>query len=496
MFETLPENPTEIEGVEKLTLTSVGIDIGSSTSHLTFSELTARRYGTEYSSNYEISNKEIVYQSDIQLTPYKEGTTIDVDSLQDMFDAAYDEAGLTVEDIDTGAVIVTGEAAKKKNAERIANIFSEWAGKFVTASAGPTLESIMAAHGSGAVELSERTDSRVMNVDIGGGTTKITMIESGEISDISCINVGARLLATDEDGTLERVEPTAKTVARLADSNCNPELGTYFTLKEKDEIGRVLANTLFEFLTNEPPEHSELTGELTIQEPDFTISDADILTFSGGCSEYIYEDETSDFGDLGPTLGANVREQAEATAERIEQPKSGIRATVLGSTQYSVQVSGNTIHLSDPDLLPIRNYQIVPVEIGLTDDFEAIYQAIQTSLGSFDIQALQKDIALAFTVSGTVPTYKNYERIAKAILTTYEEYDQTDPIIAIFDKDLAQNIGYQIQQSLSDERDEGVITIDNVSAGQLEYIDIGEPLQESNAVPVIVKSLVFGSRPE
>lgn len=496
IFEPLPEDAKEIEGIEKLNLTSVGIDIGSSTSHLTFSELTARRYGTSYSSNYEISDKETLYQSEIRLTPYVEETTIDVDQLQEFFNAAYEEAGLTVEDIDTGAVIVTGEAAKKKNAERIADLFSEWAGKFVTASAGPTLEAIMAAHGSGAVDLATRAGSDLMNVDIGGGTSKITVVEDGEIVDVSCVNVGARLVATDKDGILKRVEPTAKTVAQLSGQDFPLEIGNKFDQGDKTQLANVFAGALFEFLTTDPANLSELAREITIKEPSFTISDVDMLTFSGGCSEYVYETEAPDFGDLGPALGAAVRARAESSANRIERPKRGIRATVLGSTQYSVQVSGNTIHLSDEGLLPVRNYQIVTVDACVNDSLEELYPRVQEALEQFDIESLQKDIALSFAVSGTVPTYETVQTIAKAIATARNEYDQKGPELAVLDMDLAQNVGSHVEQLLADDDDEGVIIVDNVNVGQLEYIDIGQPLQESRAVPVIVKSLVFGSRPE
>lgn len=496
MYEPLPDDANEIEGIEKLNLTSVGIDIGSSTSHLTFSDLTARRSGTSYSSNYEIVDKELRYQSDIRLTPYVEGTTIDVERLQSFFDAAYEEAGVTVADVDTGAVIVTGEAAKKKNAERIADMFSEWAGKFVTASAGPTLEAIMAAHGSGAVDLATRSDSRLMNVDIGGGTSKITVIEDGEVVDVSCINVGARLIAVDSDRVLERVEPTAKTVAQLSGIDAPLEVGTELDPASETALATALADALFEFLTTAPADHSEVTREIAIREPSFTIDDVDALTFSGGCSEYVYDTEAPNYGDLGPAIGDAVRERAEATADRIERPERGIRATVLGSTQYSVQVSGNTIHRSDEELLPLRNYQIVGVDVDVDDTFAELYPRVEAALDQFDLESIQQDIALSFSIAGGIPTAQTVQTVARAIETVSDEYDQSGPALTVLDMDLAQNVGSRVEQLLPDEGHEGVVVVDNVDVGQLEYIDVGEPLQESGAVPVVVKSLVFGSRPE
>lgn len=492
--EQIPEDAREIEGIEKLSLVSVGIDIGSSTSHLTFSELTARRRGTGYSSQFEVTDKELTYESEIMLTPYVEGNTIDVDALDAFITDAYEEAGYTRDDIDTGAVIVTGEAAKKKNAERIANLFSEQAGKFVTASAGPTLEAIMAAHGSGAVDISEEVGGRVMNIDIGGGTSKITTIEDGEVLETASINVGARLVATDDDGIIERAEPTARTVADMAGLDLDLEVGEPLDDDGKEALSDVLANALFEFVTEPREEYSDLVEEIEISETDYRLDDVDVITFSGGCSEFIYGEESRDFGDLGPLLGPAVMDRAETTDRPIERTKQGIRATVIGSTQYSVQISGNTIHTSSDDDLPVRNTQVLSVEMDVGDDFETVYPRAQAALERFDLDELKQDIALCFSVSGTVPTLETMQTVAEVATTTWEEYDREGPVVVILDMDLAQSIGGHIEDRLTDGRD--VVTIDGIDVGSLEYVDVGEPLQDSGAVPVIVKSLVFGARPE
>lgn len=491
--DTIPEGARELEGIEKLSLVSVGIDIGSSTSHLTFSELTARRQGTGYSSQFEVTDKELTYQSAIRLTPYVEGNTIDVDELSDFIEHAYAEAGYTQGDIDTGAVIVTGEAAKKKNAERIANIFSERAGKFVTASAGPTLEAIMAAHGSGAVDISEEVDGKVMNIDVGGGTSKVTTIEDGEVLDTASINVGARLVATDEDGVLERAEPTARTVARMSGTDLDLNVGEPLDPEGKAELAEVLADSLFEFVSTPREEYSELTEEIAIAHTDFTLDDVSVITFSGGCSEFIYGNETTDFGDLGPLLGPAIMDRAEGTAIPIERTRRGIRATVVGSTQYSVQISGNTIHTTTEDLLPVRNMQVLSAEMSVDDSFEDVYPRVERALERFDLDDLEQAFAVCFSVSGTIPTVETMRTIADVAATTWEEYDRPGPVVVILDMDLAQSVGSHIEKRLDDR---GVITVDGIDVGSLEYVDIGDPLEDSGAVPVIVKSLVFGARHE
>ena len=181
---------------------SVGIDIGSSTFHLVFSNLHLKErenydfnLGREIKSpKYDISEREISYISDITLTSYKDPETIDVQRLSETLNGFYDEAGLTPEDIIAGAVIITGEAAKKQNAENILSLFAEESGKFVCATAGPRFEAILAAHGSGAVSISRRKGA-IMNIDLGGGTTKIAIVESGSVVEVACTNIGARLVA-------------------------------------------------------------------------------------------------------------------------------------------------------------------------------------------------------------------------------------------------------------------------------------------------------------
>ncbi|HET8562837.1 MAG TPA: ethanolamine ammonia-lyase reactivating factor EutA, partial [Candidatus Binatia bacterium] len=230
---------------ERITLTSVGIDIGSSTSHLIFSRLTLRRQGIALSSRFVVINREILHESPILLTPYLDKTTIDTDQLGEFIHEAYRNAGLTPNDIDTGALIVTGEAAKKKNAEAIAALFSAEAGKFVCATAGHNLEAILAAYGSGAVGMTrdEGGDFTVMNVDVGGGTSKIAIVQNGTVVDTAALEVGARLLAMDENGKINRLEDTALKIAKTADVSLS--LGATPSDSDKEKFAQVLCNSLF-----------------------------------------------------------------------------------------------------------------------------------------------------------------------------------------------------------------------------------------------------------
>src|SRR3989338_6810186 len=282
---------------ERISLTSVGIDIGSSTSHLIFSRLILRRQGLALSSRFVVVKREILHESPILLTPYLDWTTIDTNELNEFIQEAYGQARLTPKDIDTGAVIVTGEAAKKKNAEAIAALFSAQAGKVVCATAGHNLEAILAAYGSGAVHMTvhEGGDYTVMNVDVGGGTSKIALVQNGTVIDTSALEVGARLVAMDETGRIDRIEDAG---LKIADAACvSLSLGGALKEGEKEKMAAVLCDSLFEVL--ERGRLSPLTQSLMLT-PGVSFKDRiDAVMFSGGVSEYIYGFENKDLGDLG-----------------------------------------------------------------------------------------------------------------------------------------------------------------------------------------------------
>src|SRR5215470_3204468 len=199
---------------DNVELTTVGIDIGSSTSHLMFARVHLQRLGTALSSRFVVVNRKIIWQSPILLTPYLPDYTIDTDELSGFIGGCYSYAGIEPGDIDSGAVLLTGEAIKRKNARAIADLFSEEAGRFVCASAGHHMECQLAAHGSGAVALSRGHNATLLNVDIGGGTTKFSLIESGRIIASSAIAVGGRLIVEDRKSGLMRIEEPAREVAR------------------------------------------------------------------------------------------------------------------------------------------------------------------------------------------------------------------------------------------------------------------------------------------
>ncbi|HEY7165068.1 MAG TPA: ethanolamine ammonia-lyase reactivating factor EutA [Candidatus Binatia bacterium] len=477
---------------ERITLNSVGIDIGSSTSHLIFSRLTLRRQGIALSSRFVVVNREIIHESPILLTPYVDKTTIDTNKLGDFIHEAYRNAQLTPEDIDTGAIIVTGEAAKKKNAEAIAALFSAEAGKFVCATAGHNLEAILASYGSGAVHMTyhEGGDFTVMNVDVGGGTSKIAIVQQGKVIDTCALEVGARLVAFDDNGTIVRLEDTALKIAKLA--GISLALGGTMSDSDKEKFAQVLCDSLFEVLERGKisPQVQDLllTPNLDFKDPIHAIM------FSGGVSEFVYGYEKRNLGDLGVQLGKRIRARANQLGGGnipLRPAEVRIRATVIGASQYTVQVSGNTIYLSHPDLLPLRNLQVVTPEFEQTEAITPgeIQASVEKALQRFDIQDGDRAVALALRWE-LGPSYPLIRTLAEGLVGAMKSHaDSGQPIVLVFDADIAKLMGNIIERELLPGA--GIISIDGIDLKDFDFIDIGQELPDAKAVPVVIKSLIF-----
>jgi ethanolamine utilization protein EutA len=335
------------------TLNSIGIDIGSTTTQLVFSELTMGF--VEEKHKYDIIKRDIIHQSKIYFTPFNNDFTIDGVKLSEIINSEYNEAELSTEDIQTGAVIITGVAALRHNARTIVNLFADQMGKFVCATAGPNYEAILAAYGSGAVELSEFEMKTVLNVDVGGGTSKIAVIKNGEIVDTASLFVGARHVTLDCEGRVIKIEEPAKIVANSINVKLVP--GRIIPHVEQRMLTSSLVEALFEVIENRGL--SPTTKRLLQTQPLKFNGKADIIVFSGGVSEYIYKYESKNYGDLGILLGEETRKRICHLNAVVAEPTERIRATVIGESQYTVQISGTTNLISSLDLLPIKNLPVV-----------------------------------------------------------------------------------------------------------------------------------------
>lgn len=489
-FGTPKEGGEELEGIERLTLQSVGIDIGSSTTHAAFSRLTLRREGAGLSARFVVTGRDELYRSPIMLTPYLSATAIDIGKITSFVEYCYGEAGFKPDEIDTGAVVITGEALKKENAKPILEHFSREGGRFICASAGPMHEALLAAHGSGAVALSRHHRNAVLDVDIGGGTTKISVIRAGRIEKMLAVEIGARLIAYDEHMTVTRVENPARTIMNTLGQEI--EVGDMLTPALRQAFANRMSDILFDIISgcNLDP----LTAQLILidSQPGISISSIDHVIFSGGVSEYIYERETTDYGDLGPWLGKAVRKKAKHALKRgvLIPSAEGIRATVIGAGEYTLQASGSTSYISEPAMLPVRGIQVAHAKIDKTQSPDEVETTLAAAVRKYDALHLHGSLALALSMSGQ-PDYPYIRRIAESIIRIASPA-KSDALFVILNMDVAKSLGCVLVEELGIGNP--LVVVDGIDVGDLDYLDIGRPLGSSEVIPITVKSLVFGLR--
>ena len=472
-------------GEEELHLTSVGVDIGSSTSHLVFSALDLERRNTRY----VIVKRTIIRESDILLTPYvDDGATIDAAALGAFIDAQYRAAGLRREQIDTGALILTGVAVRRHNARAIAELFAHEAGKFVAVSAGDGLEAAMAAHGSGAIAESEKTRGVVMNIDIGGGTSKIAVCQGGKTLEVTALDAGARLLAFDDEERVVRIEEAGRFYASAA--GVNVELGATLSEDEKEAIAGKMVDCIMEVVLRGNVS-DETKGLLRLPELAYQGEVSSVM-FSGGVSEFVYGYEKSSYGDLGPLLAKTMRRRIGELGAMLMAPTAGIRATVVGASQYTVQVSGSTVFISPIDTVPIRNVPVMTPEFDLTGDdldSDTIAAAVRAGLTRLDLHDADTAVAIGFRWGGSATFHRldAFTRGAASAMSALLE--KGNPLVLVSDGDIGGLLGLHLREEIG--LTNPVISIDGIELREFDYIDIGTIIPSSGAAPVVIKSLVF-----
>ena len=479
---------------DRLTLLSVGIDIGSSGTQVIFSRVHMRRLSEELTSRYFVVARETLYQSPVALTPYQSEQRIDERAVGDIIDDAYTQARIHPDDIDTGAVILTGEALRRENAKAIADVIAEMGGEFVCATAGHHMEALLAAYGSGAAKASHDLGLPVLNVDIGGGTTKLALVEGGRVVHTAAIHIGGRLAVVDGSGQLTRLDPAGKQHAARAGREW--DLGRVVSGEDLDHVANSMADALVALLTQWPS--PPRLQALWLTDPLEPVEGIAGVMFSGGVGEYVYGREERDFHDLGRRLGGAVRARLDNGQLPWKLLPAGecIRATAIGASEYSVQLSGNTVYISSPaELLPRKNLQVLQPEVALgeTIDPVRVTQAIRRHFEAFDLAEGEAEVALAFRWQGP-PSYDRLAALARGVVEALPmTVLNARPLFLILDGDVAQTLGALLKEEwhLASE----VLVIDGVSLWDFDYVDLGRVRMPSFTVPVTIKSLLFTQDP-
>lgn len=460
-------------------LLSVGIDLGTSTTQVILSKLRLQNSAGAFAvPRVEIVDKEVVYRSPIYFTPLISDTRLDGPKIREIVEKEYQTAGVTPEMLQTGAVIITGETARKENAREVLEALAGLAGDFVVATAGPDLESALAARGAGIDRLSEQQRRAVLHYDIGGGTSNLALLDRGKLLSTGCLDVGGRLVKV-KDGTVAYV---SQKVARAF-----PELnvGSAATADSLQRVADAMAQALLEAGGLEPPgkwlEHfiTHKTAELWVKPECFS--------FSGGVADCIWSPPEDDFayGDMGPILGKTIRRRFEAAGARLARGTETIRATVVGAGSHATELSGSTIFYRGIRF-PLNNLPVVRLEEE-GDLCQAISQGIELFAGGEEAEPV------CLSLRGIDdPGYEELRALATQIAAGARALiDRGAPLVVALEADMAKALG----QCLAQELPKGnLLCLDAVYAPQGSYMDVMAPACGGTVLPVVIKTLAFETK--
>ena len=447
------------------TLCSVGLDVGTSTTQFIVSKIRIQNRASSFAvPQLEITDRKVVYESPVHFTPLLDASHVDGEALRRLVAAEYQKAGITPKDVDTGAVIITGETSRKENAKTVLESMADLAGEFVVATAGPDLESILAAKGAGAVEWSEKTGKRVLHIDIGGGTSNMAWIEGGQVMQTSCMNVGGRLIKLRE-GQITYISPVLEGLTTL-------QVGDKPELSQLQAVAELLTGALE--MAAGLREKTEVFHRLVTREAlgTWTYPGGGVLSFSGGVADCIERKQPPlAFGDIGPLLGQGIR-NSRLCREEYMLGRQTIRATVIGAGCHSAQLSGSTVFCRDV-ALPLKNLPVAVFDHEQQEDPAYIRARLQRE---------DTDNVVIAIPGYRAPTYEQVQKLARVVATAAGK-----TVLVALEHDMAKALGHSLCLQLSPGTP--CLCIDRVKLQEGSYLDVGQPV--GPCLPVVIKTLIL-----
>lgn len=451
-------------------LLSVGLDVGTTTTQMILSRLTvANRAGSFAVPEMQITDRQIIYRSPVYFTPLLDESHVDGEGIRRLVTKEYEAAGVRKENVDTGAIIITGETSRKENAAAVLQALAGFAGDFVAATAGPDLESVLAAKGAGATQYAEQTGKTVLHMDIGGGTSNLALIREGKIVSTGCLNVGGRLVKL-EGGKVSYVSPVLQGLTEL-------KPGDYPAPAQLEGIARILATGL-EMAAGLCPA-TELFQKLLTRETAGVWEppeDVEVLSFSGGVADCIESScRPGDFGDIGVELGQAIR-NSQLCRGMYRLGQETIRATVIGAGSHSAQLSGSTVFCRGVRL-PLKN---MPVTV-----FTAREQENPELDKLIAYRIREKD---GETVVLALPGFPDgsYDKLC-TLAQQIARGTGGQGVYVCLEADMAKALGQKLCLLLPPETP--CLCIDRVRLEEDSFLDVGSPV--GPALPVVVKTLVL-----
>lgn len=501
----------DTEGLQGEWITSVGIDLGTSTTKMIVSQLLVSRVsGLSSLPVYHITERRLLYSSDIYTTPLLGEEELDYDAVTHILEREYAKAGITLDQIQSGAIIITGETANKRNAKRVLHELADRAGDFVVATAGAVLEAILAGKGSGAAARSLETGELIVNIDIGGGTANAVFFRAGNCVATATLRIGGRLIRFNQEGMI--LEIAHSFCPWLEANGWKWSVGISVDLHDLREVTYRMAETLLDYMlgtgdkVEDQSQRDMINNDLAnirllaVGELPESLPKADVLMLSGGVAELLDSAEpltlceAAVHEDIGPLLAHAIDRVARSRNITRIQPDQTVRATVIGAGMQSTEIAGATVHI-DPGLLPVRNVPVVTISIspGMIDRSGEIDKVINETIKLACIQlGNEGSPPFALYLDGNeYYSYRHLQMIAQSLCDSFADHcPNADAVVIICSSDMGKALGQAISRRVRDNI--RVVCIDGVKVEHGDFIDIGEPVTGS-LVPVIVKTLVFSS---
>lgn len=483
---------------------SVGIDIGTTTTQLVFSRLTVAevgsftmmpqaRHGPGRKPRAEVMKKEVVHESHIYLTPFISKNRVDTGALKAIMYKEYQAAGFIPQEVETGAIITTGEVVKARNAEQVLEMLAPLAGDFVVTIAGPSLEAHLAGRGSGAASWSTKHYAWATNLDIGGGTTNVAVFRQGDLMDTAVLAVGGRHIEIEQ--TSGRIRQITESGARiLTHIGSDLSVGDLADLPTLRRFVDQMAELIMELLEGSL---SPLGQELLLTPPLDKAVENTTVFISGGVSDFYYEthpmetlEDVTIYDDVGPLLGAALRSHPRLQKWKVLRPAQTVRAMVMGASHEIITVSGMTIWIS-PEKLPMRNVRVIWSKLdGQVPQPGKLAKAIRAGYDRWGLDPAQDRAAIALDM-GSVQNHEDLLQVAEGVVTFARQYlSPRSPLILVMERDLGKALGQTVKARLPECE---VLSIDEIWLGEGDYIDVGRPLLQDRLVSLSVKTLIFPS---
>src|SRR6185369_9953616 len=464
--------------------------VGTTTTQIIFSRINLQDVSRPGQiPRIDITDRKVIYQSPIVFTPLIDFETIDADKLNEIVRREYEAAGVDPSQVETGAVIITGETAKKKNADEILRALSGLAGEFVVSVAGPNVESLIAGKGAGAAEYSQKNYATVTNVDIGGGSANSATFRTGNLIGAAAMNYGGRILEIENStGRVRHVAEPAKHI--LADIGLNLGVGDSPSLEDLRRFTDRMADMTVELIEGTS---STLAQKIYLTPPVGASGKGSVLMFSGGIGHYYYDpipinsvSDATRHDDVGPLLAESLRRHAVLNTYTIVPPSETVRATVLGASTQTVTLSGSTIW-AESQILPLKNVPVIRPVLPASLEPAFISRSVSEAVTRWDVNLATDPFAVALELDRSLD-YQLLTQLAGGLNEFANTMPGNRPLIVIIERDYAQALG-QTVKGLAPAR--ALLVIDQVGLSEGDYIDIGTPLMDGRVVPLSVKTLIF-----